>query len=459
MPTSDADPEGKRVGMDPTLPVIARSNALYERALRRIPAVTQTLAKGPGQHVKGVAPKYLRRGEGCHVWDVDGNEFIDFTMGVGPLSLGYAYPAVDDAIRAQLEDGITFSLMHPLEVEVAELISEVVPGAEMVRFSKTGCDVTTAAVRLARAFTGRRKVLCCGYHGWHDWYISITDRNRGIPDEVAELTYTFAYNDLSSVEAALDDDVACVILEPMVFEAPRDGFLTELAALCKRNGTLLVFDEMWTGFRIAVGGAQERFGVTADLACFSKAVANGMPLSVLTGRADVMRLLDKDVFFFTTFGGEALSLAAAKATIHELRTQDVPAQLERLGDELKDRYNQLAHDLGLDFSRCVGLGCRTMVTFEAKGAAAGANPLEMKSLVQQELIRRGILWAGFHNLSFSHTEEDLSHLLAAYREALGVLRAALDRGDVRGALLGEPVEPVFRRVSGFNMKPRVRAAE
>jgi glutamate-1-semialdehyde aminotransferase len=324
----------------------------------------------------------------------------------------------------------------------------------MVRFSKTGCDVTTAAVRLARAFTGRNKVLCCGYHGWHDWYIAVTDRNRGIPAATQELTYTFAYNDLASVEAAIDDDVACVILEPMVFELPRDGFLAELAALCKRRGVLLVFDEMWTGFRAALGGAQQRFGVTADLACFSKAIANGMPISVLTGRADVMRLLDKDVFFFTTFGGEALSLAAAKATIDVMRTHDVPGHLERTGEELRQRYHALAESLGLDFTRCVGLGCRTMVTFEAKGGAAGANPLEMKSLVQQELIRRGVLWAGFHNLSFSHSRDDVDHLLAAYREALGVLKAALAKGDVRGALLGEPVEPVFRKVSGFNMKPK-----
>src|SRR5882757_6447795 len=201
--------------------------------------------------------------------------------------------------------------MHPLEVEVAELVRSVVPGAEMVRFSKTGCDVTSAAVRLARAFTGRKKVLGCGYHGWHDWYFSVTDRDHGIPEEVAALSSTFTYNDLESVRASLDDETACVLLEPMVFEEPRAGFLQELAVLCKARGALLIFDEMWTGFRVALGGAQERFGVRADLACFSKAVANGMPLSVLTGRADVMQLLERDVFFYTTFGGEALSLAAA----------------------------------------------------------------------------------------------------------------------------------------------------
>src|SRR5262245_54179931 len=181
------------------LPVTTRSDEWYGRATGLIPGYTQTLAKGPGEYVAGVAPKYLRRGKGSHVWDVDGNEFIDFSMAIGPLSLGYAYPAVDRAIREQLEDGITFSMMHPLEVEVAELVREVVPNADMVRYGKTGADVTSAAVRLARAFTGRSKVICCGYHGWHDWYIAVTNRSLGVPTPVHDLTATFDYNDLQSV--------------------------------------------------------------------------------------------------------------------------------------------------------------------------------------------------------------------------------------------------------------------
>jgi glutamate-1-semialdehyde 2,1-aminomutase len=196
----------------------------------------------------------------------------------------------------------------------------------MVRYSKTGADATTAAVRLARAFTGRNKVLCCGYHGWHDWYVGVTDRNRGIPQAVLDLSFTVNYNDLDSVADSLDEDTACIILEPTVFEAPKEGFLQGLRELCEKNGSLLIFDEMWTGFRLALGGAQEFFGVRADLMTFSKAVANGMPISILAGRREVMRLCEKDVFFFTTFGGEALSLAAAKATITELRTPGKEAE-------------------------------------------------------------------------------------------------------------------------------------
>lgn len=431
-------------------PSIEHSNELYGRSSGLVPAHTQTLAKGPGQYVNGVAPKYLQRGKGAHVWDVDGNEFIDLNMAIGPLSLGYCYEPVDRAIREQLADGITFSMMHPLEVEVAEMIRAVVPGAEMVRYSKTGADATTAAVRLARAFTGRNKVLCCGYHGWHDWYVGVTDRNRGIPQAILDLSFTVNYNDLDSVAESLDEDTACVILEPTVFEAPREGFLEGLRELCHKNGSLLIFDEMWTGFRLALGGAQEFFGVRADLMTFSKAVANGMPISILAGRQEVMRLCEKDIFFFTTFGGEALSLAAAKATITELRDKRVPEVLARQGKKLKDGYNDIARTLGMDYTSCVGFECRTLVTFDAKVGP----PLEMKSLLQQEMIRRGVIWGGFHNMSYSHSDEDIAHVLAAYREVLPILKHAVEEQSVRSMLRGEPLEPVFRRTGNFNLKPK-----
>jgi glutamate-1-semialdehyde 2,1-aminomutase len=431
-------------------PDITRSQELYERARPIMTPVTQTLAKGPGQYIDGIAPKYLKKGKGSHVWDVDGNEFIDYNMAIGPLSLGYAYPRVDEAIVAQLADGITFSMMHELEVTLAELIHKVIPNAESIRISKTGADVTSAAVRVARAFTGRNKVLCCGYHGWHDWYIGVTSRNAGIPDAVRDLSATFDYNNLDTVAASLDEDTACVILEPFVFEAPKNNFLQELKALCEANGTLLIFDEMWTGFRIAVGGAQEYFGVTPDLACYSKAFANGMPISLLTGRRDIMQLFNEEVFFFTTFGGEALSLAAAVATIQEMIDKNVPAYLAEKGKLLKDGYNALAMELGMDgYTRCTGYDCRSLINFDS----STGNPLEVKSFVQQELIKRGILWSGFHNMSFSHSDADVEYTLRAYREVLGLLKEAVAAGDVGARLKGKPVEAVFRKISNFNMKP------
>ena len=431
-------------------PDITQSDALYERALKVQKPVTQTLAKGPGQFTKGVAPKYLVRGKNAHVWDADGNEYIDFNAAIGPLSLGYAYDRVDNAIKTQLEDGITFSLMHPLEVEVSELFQAIIPNAEAVKISKTGADVCSAAVRIARAFTGRDNVFCCGYHGWHDWYIGITSRNRGIPESTQNMTYTFEYNDIESIKAALDENVAALILEPFIFEAPKPNFLKELAEACRENGTLLIFDEMWTGFRIALGGAQEYFGVKPDLAVYSKACANGMPIAVLTGRADVMELFNSDVFSYTTFGGEALSLAACIATISELRDKNVPQALDQKGAVMKDGYNQIARELGMEkYTVCIGYNCRSMVTF----TAAAGNGLEVKSLMQQEMIKRGVLWAGFHNMMFTHSDEDLAYTLKAYRDVLPIVKEAIESGNVKSYLKGEVLEAVFRKVNNYNIKP------
>jgi glutamate-1-semialdehyde aminotransferase len=404
--------------------------------------VTQTMAKGPGQYSIGVSPVYLESGKGSHVWDVDGNEYIDLNAAIGPLCLGYAYDKVDEAIMAQLKKGITFSLMHRLEYEVCELIHQVVPNAESVRISKTGCDVTTAAVRLSRAFTGRSKVVCCGYHGWHDWYIATTTRNAGIPEEVRSLTSSFSYNNIESLKAVLNEEVACVILEPYVFEAPQPGFLEEVARLTKENGSLLIFDEMWSGFRIALGGAQEYFNIKADLACFSKAVANGMPISFLTGRKDVISRGEHDVFIFTTFGGEALSMAATIATIEELRDKNVPAHLAAQGKKLKDGYNQLVADLDMQqYTSCGGFDCRGIITF----TPAAGDGLVVKTFVQQEMIRQGVLWGGFHNMSYSHSDEDVAAVLAAYAEVLPMLKEAILNDNVAQQLKGEVLEMVFRK--------------
>ncbi len=438
-----------KISLTNNFPVIEKSNELYNRALGLIPSVTQTLAKGPGQWVNGIAPKYLVKGKGSHVWDADGNEYIDFMMGVGPLSLGYSYSKVDDAIRKQLEDGITFSMMHPLEVEVAELIRDIVPNAEAVRYSKTGADATSAAVRLARAFTRKNKILCCGYHGWHDWYISVTARNNGIPEAVQANSFTFNYNDINSVIGSIDNDVAAIILEPVVFAEPKDNFLHKLADMCKEKNIVLIFDEMWTGFRMALGGAQEYFGIKPDLATYSKAVANGMPISILTGRREIMDLADEDIFFYTTFGGEALSLAATKATIHELRDKNVPKYLNEQGKKLKDGYTAIAQKLEMDFTRAIGYNWRSMASFDEKAG----DPLVQKSLMQQEMIKRGVLWQGFHNMSYSHSDEDINFTLAALEESLAVLKNAVEKNNLRGTLKGEPVLPVFRKVDNFNMKP------
>ncbi len=365
------------VQFNEALPNISKSLEMYQRGLQVQSPITQTLAKGPGQFSKGVAPVYLQKGKGARVWDVDGNEYIDFNMGIGPLSLGYCIPEIDDAIQAQLKDGITFSLMHPLEVELAEILNGIIPNAEVVKYSKTGADVTSAAVRIARAYTGRDKVFCCGYHGWHDWYIGITSRSGGIPEGIKNLSFTFPFNDIESIKNALDETVACVILEPFIFE--------------------------------------------------------------------------KDVFSYTTFGGEALSLAACKATIEYMQKHDVIAALNSKGEWIQNEYNKLVSYLGMsEITSCVGYPCRSMLTYQAEGQ----NPLALKTFMQQELLQKGILWGGFHNISYSHSKEDLEYTIKAYAEILPRLKLAIENNQVESLLKGELLEAVFRKINEHNIQPK-----
>ncbi|MBN8572508.1 MAG: aminotransferase class III-fold pyridoxal phosphate-dependent enzyme [Candidatus Kapabacteria bacterium] len=434
-----------------TLPTIQKSMELYDKARRIIPATTQTLAKGVGQYSLGVAPIFVEKGKGSKVFDIDGNEYLDLSMAVGPISLGYCYEAVDAAIKEQLSHGITFSLPHIVEYEVSELISSIVPNAEMIRFSKTGADVTSAAVRLARAYTQRDEILCCGYHGWHDWYIGVTDRNYGIPEATKNQVFTFDYNNVDSLLDSICEKTAAVILEPITFTEPKKGFLLELRELCHKYGAVLIFDEMWTGWRLALGGAQEYYDIDADILCFSKAIANGMPLSVLCGKSEIMKLLEKDVFFFTTFGGEALSLAAAKTTIVEMRKYDVPDYLRQQGKKLQYGIKNIIQSHKVNWCDCIGNPTRTMMTFHHSVYSA----LELKTLMQQELIRYGILWNGFHTLSFSHSDQDIHHALLAYGDIIPWMNEIILNGNVKNMIVGKVLEPVFRKTTHFNTKPHV----
>lgn len=434
-----------------TLPSIQESLELYEKARHIIPGVTQTLAKGVGQYSFGVAPIFADKGKGSKIIDIDGNEYLDLSMAVGPLSLGYCYEAVDTAIKEQLLKGITFSLPHSLEYEVAELITSIVPNAEMVRFSKTGADVTSAAVRIARAYTQRDEVLCCGYHGWHDWYISVTDRDKGIPETTKNHVFTFDYNNVDSLLDSISEQTAAVILEPITFTEPKNGFLLELRELCHKFGTVLIFDEMWTGWRLALGGAQEYYDIDADLLCFSKAIANGMPLSVLCGKSNIMSLLEKDVFFFTTFGGEALSLAAAKSTMNEIRKYDVPDYLHQQGKKLQQGIKSIIQKHQIPWCDCIGNPTRTMISIQHSTFPA----LEIKTLLQQEFLRYGILWNGFHTLSFSHSDQDILHTLFAYSEILPFIHDVLYNGNIREMIHGKILEPVFRKTTHFHSKPHL----
>ncbi len=424
---------------------LAASQRLKEEARRLIPSYAQTFSKGPSQFVQGVSPVFLARARGSHVWDVDDNEYIDYSMALGPVILGHADPEVNQAIAQQMENGYAFSLPHPLELELAKVLVALIPCAEMVRFAKNGSDVTAGAVRAARGFTGREKVAFCGYHGWQDWYIGATTRNKGVPVGVRQLVAGFEYNNLASLERIFAENrgqVAAVIMEPVGVVAPQEGFLQQVKDLAHREGALLIFDEVITGFRMALGGAQEYFKVTPDLGCFGKAMGNGYPIAAVVGRRDVMAIFD-EVFFSFTFGGDALGLAAALATIRALRERKVIERIWELGERLRDGYNTLARELGLErYTSCIGYPPRTVLTFKDD---SGAEWLALKSLFQQEVIKRGVLCAGYHMLCASHSAGDIEHTLRVYRAALGAMAEGITAGDVESRLQGPPVSPVFRR--------------
>lgn len=421
-----------------------RSRLLAERASRLIPGGSQTLSKGPTQFVQGVAPAFLVKGQGCRVWDADGNEYLDCAMALGPVILGYRDPDVDAAVREQLEEGVSFSLPHPLEGEVAERLSALIPCAESVRFGKNGSDATAGAVRLARAVTGRDRIACCGYHGWSDWYIGTTSRNLGVPAAVRSLTHPFGYNDLESLQKifrAHPGQVAGVILEPTGVTEPAPGFLEGVLEMAHREGALLIFDEILTGFRLALGGAQAYFGVQPDLACFGKGIANGLPLSALVGRKEIMRRLE-EVFFSFTFGGETLSLAAARATLRKLEEKRVPNHLWEQGRRLQEGVRALARYFGLEGRvECLGLAPRTVVQFNGRDTQ---ESLAMKSLFQQECIKRGVLFTGSQMLSFRHGQAEVDFILRVYAAAMAILAATLQKGNWSEWLEAEPVQPVFR---------------
>lgn len=422
----------------------ARSEDLLERAQRTIPLGSQTFSKSRTQYPFGVSPYFIQRGQGSHVWDVDGNEYVDYINGLAAVTLGYNDFDVTKAVSEQLRDGVIFSLPHPLEMLVAEKIVELVPCAEMVRFGKNGSDATSGAIRIARAFTDRDHVAVCGYHGWQDWYIGTTARNRGVPQAARDLSHTWTYNDLESLAKLFRDypgQIAAVILEPMNVVDPLPGFLESVKELAHKHGALLIFDETITGFRYAIGGAQQHFGVTPDLATFGKGLANGYPVSAVVGRADVMKLME-EVFFSFTFGGEALSLAAALATMKKLEREPVTETLYRQGKKILVKLASIVEDLGAtDFLSVAG---NPTWSFMLIKDTETYSQWHIKTLFLQEMFSRGILTIGTHNMSYSHSDEDLEKLFVAYAEVIPILVDALRHRKLESLLRCEPLQPLFK---------------
>lgn len=423
-----------------------KSKELLKRAVEVTPLGAQTYSKSFRYYPLGNAPSFIEKGEGCYLYDVDGNKFIDFVCALGPITIGYNNKEINDAVINQLNKGISFSLQGEVEVILAERLIDIVPCAEMVRFVKNGSDATTAAIRLSRAFTGRDLVALCGYHGMHDWSIGATENNRGIPEDVSNLTKKFEYNDIDSIKRLFDEypnQIAAIILEPIQANGPKEGFLEELRQLTKENGTLLIFDEVVSGFRYALGGASELYGVTPDLAAFGKGMGNGLPISAVAGKKEIMKLIEEGIFVSTTFGGETLSMAGSIVALDILSQEGAYDKIWELGSKMKEGLQELVNKYQLhDVLIVSGLAPHCGVEFEGVNSL---DYLDIASIFYQTMVNNGILTVGINCLNLSHTEKEIDKYLEVSEMAMIDIKKAIEQDSTEGILNCGKISPIFRR--------------
>jgi len=421
-----------------------KSTEFLTRAEATIPIGSQTFSKSRTQYPVGISPLFSTRAKGPYLWDLDGNKYIDLVSNLASITLGYRNRKVDSAVRKQMKLGNGFSLPSTLEAVVAEKITSLVPSAEMVRFGKNGTDATSAAIRLARAYTGRDYVAVCGYHGWQDWFIGSTSRNKGVPKKTSALTLTFKYNDTKSLEKIFSKHpkgIAAVILEPMTNEFPENKFLEKTKELCQKYGAVLIFDETITGFRFSKGGAQEIFQVTPDLSTFGKGIANGYPLSVVCGKKEIMKEME-NIFFSGTFGGELLSLAAANIVLSMHLRDEVSPKLVEYGENLSKELDRVINEAEMS-SHLEIKGHPTWKFLNWKEAKGHSIP-ELKTFFMQEMFRRGVLILGTHNVSLSHTAAIQKSIICVYEEVLSRMAIHTSENTLRANLEVEPLQPLFK---------------
>ena len=421
-----------------------KSEELLKREIEVSPLAAQTFSKSYRYFCRGIAPSYMDHGEGCYIYDVDGNKFIDFMCALGPITVGYNDPTVNEAVINQVHKFASGSLQSELEVELAEKLCEIIPCAEMVRFVKNGGDATTAAIRLARAFTGREVVLMSGYHGMHDWSIGASSNNKGVPKAVCELTKNFIYNDLGDLEKKLqENEVAAVILEPIQSNGPKEGYLEGVKELTHKYGAILVFDEVVSGFHYALGGAQEVFGVSPDLVAFGKGMGNGYPISAVAGRKDLLKQIEEGLFISTTFGGDSIAMAASLATLNILSKPGYYKHIIRIGTMIRDGIQERIDKYDLnDVLSVSGMPAHCGLAFEGQGSL---SYLDIQSVYSQTMIQNGILVFAIYFLNSHHTEKEAQAYLDATDKAFALIRKAIDEDSVDGILLGGKVDPVFKR--------------
>jgi glutamate-1-semialdehyde 2,1-aminomutase len=414
------------------------------RAEESIPLGSQTFSKSRTQYPVGVSPLYLKKSKGAYSWDIDGNKYIDLVSSLAAVTIGYGDRKISKSVKEQLKSGITLSLPTRLEAEVAEMLIEMIPSAEKVRFGKNGSDATSAAIRLARAYTGRDHIAMCGYHGWQDWSIASTTRNKGIPKSVIDLTHSFKFNDISSLEVVFSRfprDIAAVIMEPMNITYPNPGFLESVKDLAHKYGALLIFDETITGFRYSNGGGQELFGVTPDLSTFGKGIANGFPLSAVVGSSDVMEQMS-EIFFSGTFGGELLSLQAAKTSLQMYKNENVVARLFEIGEKLNNGVSKILMEYEMD--SYLKLSGHPTWKFISWSEVNGYSEMQLKTYFLQECFAEGLLVLNSNNVTLSHTSKVVNKALDKYEVVLSKVAKSIQKNTLLENLKVEPLQSLFK---------------
>lgn len=393
---------------------ITNSNSLKERAKKVIPHQTGTFSRSASHFIEGVYPVYVESAQGSHFTDVDGNEFIDYLCALGPITLGYNYKAVNDAIINQLKKGILFSLPHRIEVEASEIFCDTIPHADMVKFEKSGSNAVTGAIRAARALTKKEKIAYCGGGGvWHDWQAAMVSRDGGVPEFNKQLLKVFEYNDIDGLEQIFDEnrgEIAAVVMEPTMYEKPRDDFLHKVRQIVDSNNALLILDEVITGFRFDLQGAQKYFNIKGDFTCFGKGMGNGLPISAISGPNEFMKIFD-ELWVSSTNNSESLSLAGTVAVINEMKEKNTIAKCWETGKILYDNWNRIAEENNLNV-KMSGYPVRMHMDCSVHDASISA---ELKALILQELVKKGIFmspsWVG---ISYSHSKNDIDFTLQMF---------------------------------------------
>ena len=420
-----------------------RSDEIKKKAFELIPHQTGTFSRGANTFVQGVYPTYVKTAEGSHFTDVDGNEYLDYLCGLGPITLGYNYKPVNDAIVEQLKQGILFSLPHPIEVECSEEISRIIPNAEMVKFEKSGSNAVTGAVRAARYLTKKNKIAYCGSGGvWHDWQAAMVSRDGGVPNFNKDLIFVFDYNDTDGLEQIFENnknEIAAIVLEPTIYEKPENDFLQKVRKIADENGAILILDEIVTGFRFDLGGCQKYFNFEGDLVCFGKGMGNGLPITAITGKSEFMKAFD-NLWVSSTNNSEALSLAGTIAVINEMKNKDTIKSCWNQGTKLIENWNRIVTSYGIN-AKMVGYPIRMkMESLDSKGNES----IILKSLILQEMVKKGVFMSqGVSFISFSHSSEDIEFTLNALDETCKTISKIDKESEYQNYLEGDIPKQVW----------------